>query len=115
MACRRCVRALTVVWLLLSTTATTERRGLSLPGGKRGANQRRHLSHFCHPIAGLAEHLGVIDCTPPTSELVRLGFNDALVSEPLNIHRSHPVVVGPVATVRALVFVCFLTPVRFAH
>lgn len=49
------------------------------------------------------------------SELVRLGFNDALVSEPLNVHRGHAVVVGPVAAVRAVVFVRFLAPVRLAH
>ena len=47
-----------------------ERRGLSLPGGKRGTDQYRLLSHFCYPVTGLAEHLGVVDCTPPTSELV---------------------------------------------
>lgn len=46
------------------------RRGLSLPGGKRGADQYRSLSHFCYPVTGVAEHLGVVDCTPPMSELV---------------------------------------------
>lgn len=49
------------------------------------------------------------------SELVRLGFNEALVSESLNVHRGHSVVVGPVATVRAIVFVRFLAPIRFTH
>ena len=93
----------------------TERRSLSLPGGKRGADQYRSLSRFCYPIAGLAEHHGVVDCTPPMSELVRLGFNETLVSNPLNIHRSHTVIVGPVATVRALIFMCFLAPVRLTH
>ena len=87
---------------------------MSLPGGKRGADQCRLLSRFCYPIVGLAEHLGVVDCTPPMSELVWLGFNDALVSEPLNIHRSHAIIVRPVATVRALVFVRFPAPVCFA-
>ena len=58
---------------------------------------------------------GVVDCTPPKSEHVWLGFNDALVSELLNIHRGHAVVVRPVATVRALVFVRVLAPVCFTH
>lgn len=57
----------------------------------------------------------MVDSTPPKSDLVRLGFNETLVSEPLNVHRGHAIIVRPVATVRAVVFVQPLIPVRFAH
>ena len=39
----------------------------------------------------------------PKSDLVRLGFNETLVPEPLNIHRGHTIIVRPVATVRTVI------------
>ena len=71
-------------------------------------------SRFYHPC-GLAEHHGMVDCTPPNSELVRMGFNSTLISEPLNVHSGHTVVIGPVAAVQALVFVQPFVPVRLAY
>ena len=35
-----------------STATTAERRSLFLPGGKRGADQRRLLSRFYYPLLG---------------------------------------------------------------
>ena len=57
----------------------------------------------------------MVDGTPPKSDLVRLGFNETLVSEPLNVHRGHTIIIRPVATVRAVVFMQSLIPVRFTY
>ena len=57
----------------------------------------------------------MVDGTPPKSDLVRLGFNETLVSEPLNVHRGHTIIIRPVATVRAVVFMQSLISVRFAY
>ena len=59
--------------------------------------------------------MGVVDSTPPQSDLVQLGLNETLIPEPLNIHRGHTIIIRPVATVRAMVFVQPLIPVRFAY
>lgn len=90
-----------------------ERRGLSLPGGN-GGRLTSSPSTFM-TLAGWRNIIGVVDSTPPKSDLVQLGFNETLIPEPLNVHRGHTIIIRPVATVRALVFVQPLIPVRFAY
>lgn len=61
----------------------------------------------------VAEHHGVIDGHPSRSKHVRLGFNQSLVSDSPDVHRGDPIVVRPVAAVRARVQVLVLASVRF--
>lgn len=90
-----------------------EHRGLSLPSGD--GNQLTSVPPAFMALTGWRNIIGVVDSTPPKSDLVRLGFNETLISEPLNIHRGHTIIIRPVATVRAVVFVQSLIPVRFAY
>ena len=66
-------------------------------------------------LAGWRNIIGTVDYAPPKSDLVRLGFNETLITEPLNIHRGHTIIIRPVAAVRALVFVQPLIPVCLAY
>ena len=86
---------------------------MSLPGGN--GSRLTSVPPAFMALAGWRNTIGVVDSTPPKSDLVRLGFNEALIPEPLNIHRGYTVIVRPVATVRAVVFVQPLIPVRLAY
>lgn len=86
---------------------------MSLPSGD--GNQLTSVPPAFMTLTGWRNIIGVVDSTPPKSDLVRLGFNETLISEPLNIHRGHTVIVRPVATVRAVVFVQSLISIRFAY
>ena len=72
-----------------------EHRGLSLPSGD--GNQLTSVLPAFMALTGWRNIIGVVDSTPPKSDLVRLGFNETLIPEPLNIHCGHTVIVRPVA------------------
>ena len=91
-----------------------EHRGLSLPGGN-GSRLIFSVPPAFVTLTGWQNIIGVVDGTPSKSDLVRLGFNETLVSEPLNVHRGHTIIIRPVATVRAVVFVQPLIPVCLAY
>lgn len=57
-----------------STTAMASIAACSCPAVMVESISIFNSSRFYHPC-GLAEHHGMVDCTPPNSELVRMGFN----------------------------------------
>lgn len=61
-------------WAEESTTAMASIAACPCPAVMVESISIFNSSRFYHPC-GLAEHHGMVDCTPPNSELVRMGFN----------------------------------------